>query len=138
MIMKVGAMARTEVTLDPIRVMWVKAEGGLSGVGEAWSTLESKLPSLKGRKFYGTYHDNVYRACVAIIDEKEAETFALPTWTIPGGKYVREKVTDYRSRVEVIAETLEAMAKECRADRSRPEVEFYKSQREIILLLPIL
>ena len=131
-------MARLEVTLDPIRVMWVKAERGLSGVGEAWSTLESKLPSLKGRKFYGTYHDNVYRACVAIIDEKEAETFALPTWTIPGGKYVREKVTDYRSRVEVIAETFEAMAKECRADRSRPEVEFYKSQSEIILLLPIL
>ena len=132
-------MARAEVTLDPVRVMWVKAEGGLSGVGEAWSTLESKLPSLKGRKFYGTYHNNVYRACVAIIDEKEAETFALPTWTIPGGKYVREKVTDYRSRVEVIAETFEAMAKkECRADRSRPEVEFYKSQREIILLLPIL
>jgi hypothetical protein len=131
-------MARLEVTLDPIRVMWVKAERGLSGVGEAWSTLESKLPSLKGRKFYGTYHDNVYRACVAIIDEKEAETFGLPTWTIPGGKYVREKVADYRSRVEVIAETFEAMAKECGADRSRPEVEFYKSQSEIILLLPIL
>jgi hypothetical protein len=131
-------MARMEVTLDPIRVMWVKAERGLTGVGEAWSTLESKLPSLKGRKFYGAYHDNVYRACVAIIDEKEAKTFGLPTWTIPGGKYVREKVADYRSRVEVIAETLDAMAKECRADRSRPEVEFYKSQSEIILLLPIL
>jgi len=131
-------MARMEVTLDPIRVMWVKAEGGLSGVGEAWSKLESKLPSLKGRKFYGAYHDRMYRACVAIIDEKEAETFGLPTWTIPGGKYVREKVADYRSRVEVIAETFEAMAKECGADRSRPEVEFYKSQSEIILLLPIL
>ena len=131
-------MARMEVTLDPIRVMWVTAEGGLTGVGEAWSALESKLPSLKGRKFYGAYHDNVYRACVAIIDEKEAETFGLPTWTIPGGKYLREKVADYRSRVEVIAETLEAMAREFRADRSRPEVEFYKSQSEIILLLPIL
>lgn len=131
-------MARMEVTLDPIRVMWVKAEGGLTGVRAAWSKLESKLPSLKGRKFYGAYHDNVYLACVAIIDEKEAETFGLPTWTIPGGKYLREKVTDYRSRVEVIAETLEAMAKEFGADRSRPEVEFYKSQSEIILLLPIL
>jgi hypothetical protein len=131
-------MARTKVTLDPIRVMWVKAERGLSGVGEAWSMLESKLPSLKGRKFYGAYHDNVYRACVAIIDEKEAETFGLPIWTIPGGRYVRERVADYRSRVEVIAETFEAMSKEFRADRSRPEVEFYKSQSEIVLLLPIL
>jgi hypothetical protein len=127
-----------EVTLDPIRVMWVKAEGGLAGVGEAWSTLESRLPSLRGRKFYGAYHDNVYRACVAITDENEAETFGLPTCTIPGGKYMREKVADYRNRVEVIAETFETMAKECSADRSRPEVEFYKSQNEIILLLPVL
>jgi uncharacterized membrane protein len=131
-------MAKTEVTLGPIRVMWVKAEGGLSGVGDAWSTLESKLPSLKGRKFYGTFHNNTYRACVAIIDEKEAETLGLPTATIPEGKYARQKVADYRSRVEVIAETFEALAKECCADRSRPEVEFYKSQSEIILLLPIL
>jgi DNA gyrase inhibitor GyrI len=80
----------------------------------------------------------MYRSCVAITDEKEAETLGLPTAMIPGGKYVREKVVDYRSRVEVIAETFEAMAKECNADRSRPEVEFYKSQSEIVLLLPIL
>jgi len=131
-------MARTEVNMEPVKVMYVEAEGGLSGIRQAWNELESKLPSLKGRKFYGTYHNNMYRSCVAITDEKEAETLGVPTATIPGGKYVREKVVDYRSRVEVIAETFEAMAKECNADRSRPEVEFYKSQSEIVLLLPIL
>jgi DNA gyrase inhibitor GyrI len=132
-------MARIEVNIDPIRVMYVEAEGGLSGVSEAWSKLESKLPDLKKRKFYGTYHhnDNVYRACVAINDEEEPKALDLPAWTIPGGKYAREKVMDYSSRVEVIGETFESMSKEYKSDPNRPSIEFYRSQREVILLLPI-
>jgi len=43
------------VTLEPVKVMYVEAKGGLSGVGTAWSKLESNLPSLKGRKMYGAY-----------------------------------------------------------------------------------
>ena len=133
-------MARMEVTIDPVEVMYVEARGGLSGVREAWSTLESKLPSLKRRKFYGTYHDDdkVYRACTAIMDEKEPEKLALSTWTIPGGKFVREKIRDYASRVEIIGETFESMAQENDPDPNRPSIEFYRSQREVILLLPIL
>lgn len=133
-------MARREVTIDPIRVMYVEAEGGLSGVGKAWSELESKLPSLKRRKFYGTYHfhDKVYRACVAIMDEREPEKLGLPTWTIPGGKFVREKIVGYANRVEIIGESFDSMAQEYNPDPNRPSIEFYRSQREVILLLPIL
>ena len=133
-------MARTEVIIDPIRVMYVEAKEGLSGVSEAWSELESRLPNLKKRKFYGTYHskDKVYRACVAISDEEEPKALALPAWTIPGGKYAREKVIDYSSRVEIIGETFESMAKEYKSDPNRPSIEFYRSQREVILLLPII
>jgi len=133
-------MARMEVTIDPVEVMYVEAKGGLSGVREAWSTLESKLPSLKRRKFYGTYHDDdkVYRACTATMDDKEPEKLGLSTWTIPGGKFVREKIVDYASRVEIIGETFESMAQEYDCDPNRPSIEFYRSQREVILLLPIL
>ena len=133
-------MVRMEVSIDPIKVMYVEAKGGLSGVGEAWSSLESKLPSLRKRKFYGTYNSDqeVYRACTAITDEKEPEKLGLSTWTIPGGKFVREKVVDYASRVEIIGETFESMAQEYDMDPHRPGIEFYRSQRETILLLPIL
>jgi len=133
-------MVRLEVNIDSIKVMYVEAKGGLSGVGEAWSRLESKLPSLRKRKFYGTYRSDheVYRACTAIMDEKEPEKFGLSTWTIPGGKFVREKVVDYASRVEIIGETFESMAQEYDMDTNRPSIEFYRSQREVILLLPIL
>ena len=99
-----------------------------------------KLPSLRRRKFYGTYHSDqeVYRACTAITDEKEPEKLGLSTWTIPGGKFVKEKVLDYANRVEIIGETFESMAQEYDLDPNRPSIEFYRSQREVILLLPIL
>jgi hypothetical protein len=133
-------MARIEVVLEPVRVMYVEAEGGLSGIRQSWSKLESKLPGLKGRKFYGTYHvvEKIYRACVAINSEKEPETLSLPTWTIPGGKYLREKIKGWSSRPEIMGEIFESMAQERDSDPTRPSIEFYRSQQEVILLLPIL
>ncbi len=133
-------MPRMEVTIDSIRVTYVEAKGGLSGVREAWSELESRLLDLKKRKFYGTYqvNDEVYRACVALRDEDEPEALDMPEWTIPGGRYAREKVLDYSSRVEVIGETFVSMAKEYKSDPNRPSIEFYRSQGEVILLLPII
>jgi len=133
-------MARMEVTVEPVRVMYVEAKGGLSGVGEAWSRLESTLPSLKGRRFYGAYsnQDKAYRACVAVISEDEPKALQLPTWTIPSGKFVREKVEDYANRVEIIGETFKSMEQEYKRDPDRWSIEFYRSQKEVILLLPVL
>jgi hypothetical protein len=132
-------MAKAEVVLEPVRVMYVQAEGGLLGIRQSWRRLESKLPSLKRRKFYGTYHvrDETYRACVAIVSEKEPEILNLPVWTIPGGKYLREKVKGWSSRPEIMGEIFQSMAKERDSDLARPSIEFYKSQEEVILFLPV-
>jgi hypothetical protein len=133
-------MGRIEVILESVKVMYVEAEGGLSGIRQSWEKLESKLLSLKGRKFYGTYNyaDKVYRACVAINSEKEPEALNLATWIIPGGKFLREKIVGWSSRPEIMGEIFESMAQERDPDPTRPSIEFYKSQNEVILLLPIL
>jgi DNA gyrase inhibitor GyrI len=135
-------MNRKETTFLPVTVMYVEAKGGLSGVGKAWSELESNLPSLKGRKMYGAYYDQdqdkVYRACVVIINDEEPKELGLPTWTIPGGKFARDKIENFASRVEIIGETFESMERECKRDPKRWYIEFYRSQNEVILLLPIL
>ncbi len=51
-----------EVTLEDIQIMCVRAEGGPEGAKQALDKLESRLPALKGRKFYGTFHAGEYRA----------------------------------------------------------------------------
>ncbi len=130
----------TEVIVDPIEVVYVEAKGGLAGVPQAWSELEARLSSLKGRKMYGAFHprDGVYRACMAIIDEGEPGTLGLPMWTIPGGKFARDRVRNWTGNVEKIGEAFESMAHKYKADPGRWSIEFYRSQEEIVLLLPLL
>ena len=128
------------MAFEPVKVMYVEAKDGLSGVGTAWSKLESNLPSLKGRKMYGADYDQdkVYRACVAVINEEDPKALGLPVWTIPGGKFARDKVKNFASRVEIIGETFKSMEQEYRRDPNRWYIEFYRSQNEVILLLPVL
>ena len=43
-----------QAALEDVKVMYVVALRGLQGIKEAWDKLETPLPSLRGRKFYGT------------------------------------------------------------------------------------
>lgn len=63
----------------------------------------------------------------------------LDTGVIPGGLYVREKMKDWSSRIPEIGRTFMAMVERerHRVDNSRPSIEFYRSQDELILLLPV-
>jgi hypothetical protein len=76
----------TEIELEDISAMCVVAKDGPSGARAAFDELESKLPSLRGRKFYGTYHDGEYRACVAMNEGDAPHAMKLITWVIPGGR----------------------------------------------------
>jgi DNA gyrase inhibitor GyrI len=85
-----------DAMLEPIRVMYVKATGGTAGASQAFEALESKLLTMRGRKFYGTYNPltGEYRACVQVAEGEKPESMGLEGWTIPGGKYARQKVPD--------------------------------------------
>ena len=92
-------MSDTFVELQEFPVIRVKADMKGAGPSAAFSVLESKLPTLKGRKFYGTFEDTTqgeeYYACVAMIDTDDPEKMQLGTAVIPGGNYARRKVVDW-------------------------------------------
>jgi len=125
------------VTSDDIRVMCVISPDGPGGAPDAFRALEAPLTSLKGRRFYGTYMAGEYRACVAIEPGDDPAALGLATWTIPGGKFEKRKLTDWQDRLAEIGTTFIAMAREFDVDESRPSVEFYRSSRELVLLLPV-
>jgi hypothetical protein len=127
-----------EIVLGDIEVMYVSAEGGPAGAKQAFDRLESCLINLRGRKFYGTFQAGEYRACVALQPEDRPSDFGLSTWIIPGGRYARKKVKDWNEKISQFGEMFDAMAEEYAADPNRPSIEFYRSQRELHLLLPVL
>jgi len=132
-------MAPVHVTLPDIRVMYVESTTGLAGGAKAFDALEAPFPTLKGRKFYGTFQPPAgpYRACVAIAPSDDVAALGFPTWTIPGGKYSRAKIANWEQNLPEIGKTFQRMRQENEHDETRPSVEFYRSQRELVLLLPV-
>lgn len=114
--------------------MYVRAEGGPAGAAAAFHTLEGQLASLRGRKFFGTFHAGEYRACVQRRDDDDPQALGLETWTIPGGLFLRRRL---EGGPENIATTIAAMAETALKDTSRPVIEIYKRENEVILLLPV-
>ncbi len=131
-----------ETTIKDIAVMFVESPNGPAGSGEAFNKLESSLASLKGRKFYATfqYSTGQYRACVAMEESEDPKQLGFETWSIPGGKYAQKKLENWTEHADEIPNVFEKLSIEYkgRIDSSRPSIEFYKSQKEFILLLPIL
>ena len=116
------------VQRDEVLVMYVVAKGGVSGSNAAFEQLESRFPTLRGRKFFATVHRGEYRPCVAIRDDDDPEALGLPTEVIPGGTYVKQRL---EGGFENIGPTFDAMAAEHRHDRSRPVIEFYRRHNDV-------
>jgi DNA gyrase inhibitor GyrI len=125
------------VIIDSIPV-WCVHTKGICGVEEAIKNLESKVMSLKGRKCYGVLtgspEDGIYRACTSIKNEDNFKS--IEKWIIPGGKYVRVKIEGWEKDPTVIGIIFSDMAKISEVDNTRPSIEFYRSQKELILFLP--
>jgi hypothetical protein len=127
------------VTTDDIPVIYVQGEPG-KPVSEqapvAFKTLEDSLPTLRGRKFYGTVLRGEYRACVAIRPGEEIVE-AHPLWTIPGGKYIRRRIPEGHEQPYLIAPAAEELCARSDYDPSRPVIEFYRTSREVLLMVPV-
>ncbi len=117
-----------------IRVMFVRAEGGPAGSGQAFERLESCLSTLRGRRFFATCRGTDYRACVKLAEEDDSEAMGLEEGIIPGGLYARRRLVGTTAN---IAATFDSMAAEHSQDRARPCVEFYRRHDEVILFLPV-
>ncbi len=132
-------MVANEVLLPEVQVMYVESATGLAGAAEAFERLEARLRRLKGRRFYGTFQppDGPYRACVAIEFGEDTAALGLPKWTIPGGRYRRRKLLDWEQHLPEIGRSFARMSEGAERDVTRPSIEFYRSQKEVLLFLPV-
>ncbi|MEX1248105.1 MAG: GyrI-like domain-containing protein [Anaerolineales bacterium] len=107
-----------------------------------WQRLESKLRSLKGRSFYGlafTEGDKItYYATLETSDPEEIKALGLPTMLLGSGKYVCVKLLNWSEHTGEIGEIFAFLHSKYMKDSSRPDVEFYRSQAELHLLMPIM
>ena len=130
----------TIVTAEDVPVMYVAGQRGrpiAEQAPDAFKRLEANLPSLKSRKFYGVVVGDEYRACVAIDPNADASSLPHPTWTIPGGRYVRRKIENWEENLQLIGASFEELRRRPDFDPTRSCVEYYRSQKELVLLVPV-
>jgi DNA gyrase inhibitor GyrI len=136
-------MNDTVVELQEIPVLRVRADMVRGGPSEAMQMLESKLPTLKGRKFYGVFREmpdgEEYYACVAKIEADDPSRMRLETGVIPGGKYARRKITNWEKIIRdgELPRVTREFSQAHDTDPSRFTIEFYRSQEELQLLVPL-
>jgi hypothetical protein len=107
----------------------------------AWQTLESRLSSLKGRKFYGVCcreeSEFVYYAGLEPLDTREVELLGLQTLTVKGGKHARVRLSDWHNRTDQIGPIFDHLRETFPTNPSRPNVEHYRSHSDLDLLVPL-
>lgn len=128
------------LVLDDINVTRVRSTGGLSGAKLAFDKLESKMDTLKGKKMYGCFYTktNEYFACVQI----DKDDMGFEKGIIPGGKYAIKIIDNWTVKIKEIAKIFTELGQDCiknnvLIDDLRPHIEFYKSFRELIIMLPV-
>ena len=128
------------VTVPDVGVMYVAGAKGKpisEQAPEAFTRLEATLPSLRGRRFYGVVIGEEYRACVAIHPDDDPRALPHLTWTLPGGRYVRRRIPNWEANLHLIGPAFEALRRRADFDPSRPCIEYYRSQRELLVMAPV-
>jgi DNA gyrase inhibitor GyrI len=134
------------VERDEVRVMFKRVPDDQSAITRGWAELEATVGSLRGRHFYGVFHDKArgdggaeYHVCVQMRDEDDPAALGLEVGTVPGGRYARARLQGEPPAVyRLIAPTFETLAGRPDRDPERPDVEFYRRRDVIDLLLPVI
>lgn len=53
------------------------------------------------------------------------------------GRYVRERIPDWEKNIPLIGVTVERLRQRPDYDPSRPSIEYYRSQKELLVLAPV-
>ena len=126
------------IELGAIEVVFVSGDKGLpipQQAPSAFNALEALLPTLKKKRFYGAVIDGEYRACVAIDDDTRG--LDLPRWVLPSGRYAVRKIANWERHRDEIGPTVGTLRDRPDIDRTRPIIEFYRSQAELRVLAPV-
>ena len=110
------------------------------GVKEAFGALLDIIPEGFKRSYFGlSYMDDkgkiVYIATAEEKDEGEAEKYNCERYTVEKGEYLAVTLDDWLKKVDCIKDIFHEMMEDDRADKTRPVVEWYKTETEMLCLV---
>lgn len=111
-------------------------------VGEAFDILSKQIPNGLERSYYGISWIEgttiVYYAAAEQKEEGEAAKYNAREFTIDSGNYLCEELFEWMKKTESIKDIFERMMSDPRVDKTKPAVEWYKSDQEMWCMIKIL
>jgi predicted transcriptional regulator YdeE len=110
------------------------------GVKEAFDELVHIVPEGLKRAYYGISKMDkdgniMYYAAVEETVDGEGKKYGYDYYTIEHGKYLAEPVKDWQANIACIKDVFGEMMKDKRYDETKPCVEWYKDDKEMLCML---
>lgn len=133
---------------EDVKLMCLKSPNGSLTASETFTRMENKLPTLKGRKFYGLFREEnggeTYLTCIGLEEGDDPEELEFFRFSVPSGKYDRERLDDWEKKwdgtsIEGLPELFDILMRRNKGnvDGEKFAVEYYRSQKELIAMLPL-
>lgn len=113
------------------------------GIGEAFNELIKATGDCAGeRNYYGisSMKDGkmIYKAVAEEKFEGEATQFNYEKDVIENGEYAFEVLINWRDKTSCIKDVFHEMMKDNRIDKTKPAVEWYKSEDEMYCMVKVI
>lgn len=112
-----------------------------NGIKEAFDALIDLLPDGVDRTYYGISYmigdQVVYHAAVQELNPGEAEKYNCTRYVIEKGEYLADRVHQWMKKVNTIKEIFANMLHDDCPDESRPAIEWYMNDNEMICMVRV-
>ncbi len=124
-----------------LNLMCLKSLKGPLTAEQTFNLLENKLSTLKKKKFYGLSKlendELTYLACVKIEEGDNTNAPRLLEVHVPRGNYIRERIVEWKENLGQIPFLIDKVSADNLVDPDKYIIEFYRSEKELFLLIPI-
>jgi hypothetical protein len=110
------------------------------GIGEAFEKLLKMVPGGFNRSYFGISYMNksgqmIYNATALETYEGEGDQYQCKTYIIGKGEYITKTLHDWRKNTVCIKDVFRDIMQDALADTSKPAIEWYKNEDEMLCML---
>jgi len=126
---------------NDVNVFGIEVKTFPSGIDEAFKKLIDKTGDGAGaREYYGVSHMNdkgqiIYKAVAEEKYDGEAKKYNYEETTIEKGTYYFEVLKDWRNKTQCIKDIFGEMMNDANVDKTKPAVEWYKNDDEMLCMI---
>lgn len=134
-------MIFTPFQFKPFRVMSLKVNRFPEEFQSTYSSVSDKMHDTTNRKLFGMlYFDKEplnYSICIEQMKKDNPSKHGFESVIVPGGNYIKTSLINWEQKLENLQQVFIELKNKYLLDDQRPQIEEFKSKRELIIYFPI-